>query len=64
LEGVRIVGRGGENKERSEAEEGGGGGGGGGGHAIKDGSTHGWHDARKITKELSMSCEFSVSKSQ
>jgi len=29
-----------------------------GGHAIKDCSTHGWQDASKITKVLSMSCEF------
>ncbi len=28
------------------------------GHAIKDGITHGWQDASKITKVLSMSCEF------
>jgi hypothetical protein len=35
-----------------------------GGHAIKNGSTHGWQDVSKITKVLSMSCEFVGSKSQ
>jgi hypothetical protein len=35
-----------------------------GGHAIKDGSTHGWQDASKITKVLSMSCEFLGSESE
>jgi hypothetical protein len=34
------------------------------GHVIKDGSTHGWQDASKIAKVLSMSCEFLRSKSQ
>jgi hypothetical protein len=35
-----------------------------GGHAIKNGNTHGWQDVSKITKVLSMSCEFSRLESQ
>jgi hypothetical protein len=34
-----------------------------GGHVIKDGSTHGWQDARKITKVLLIFCEFLGSES-